>query len=268
VRAAARDIKDPKTGKSIYQQWQDRSREQRPEAEQDTIVEARIGALGSGSDYTPFLQHVGVPSMDMGFGGDYGVYHSAYDSFYWMSQFGDPSFAYHVAAAQLWGTIAMRLANADGLPFNYTDYASQLREFFNEALKVAKRRNLENGIEKEDLNKTLNEFTEAAEKMLKVRDAEVKDSEKDSNAAAKLRRINDALIAAERDFIDSRGLRGRPWYRHQIYAPGFYTGYAAQPLTDFRQGLDERNGANAKEGLEKILAAIKRVTSTLKQVAD
>jgi len=135
IRGATRDIRDPKTGKSIYQQWQDRSREPLPEpdltdaqAGSDVkIAEARIGALGSGSDYTPFLQHLGIPSLDMGFGGDYGVYHSAYDSFYWMTHFGDPTFAYHMAAAQLWGTVAMRLADADGLPFDYVDYGGQIK---------------------------------------------------------------------------------------------------------------------------------------------
>ena len=79
----------------------------------------------------------------------------------------------------------------------------------------------------------------------------------------KLAKINDALVQAERQFIDPRGLRGRAWYKHQIYAPGFYTGYAAQPLTDFRQALDDRNSANAKESLERIVEAIKRVTRTL-----
>ena len=150
IRAATRDTRDPKSGKSVYQSWQDRAREQNPEAELTDaetgsdvqIAEARIGALGSGSDYTPFLQHLGVPSIDMGFGGDYGVYHSAYDSFYWMSHFGDPTFAYHVAAAQLWGTVALRMANADGLQFDYRDYATQIRDYFNESMKTARRRKL------------------------------------------------------------------------------------------------------------------------------
>ena len=85
---------------------------------------------------------------------------------------------------------------------------------------------------------------------------------------AKLAKINDALVQAERQFIDPRGLRGRVWYKHQIYAPGFYTGYAAQPLTDFRQALDDRNSAQAKESLERIVEAIKRATATLKQATD
>src|SRR5689334_5570647 len=141
IRGAARDVKDPKTGKSVYQQWQDRSRENRPEGDQD-MHEARIAALGSGSDYTPFLQHLGVASTDMSFNGDYGVYHSAYDSFYWMDQFGDPNFTYHVAAAQLWGTLAMRLADADGLPLDYTDYAHKVSDYFTEAMRLARIRNL------------------------------------------------------------------------------------------------------------------------------
>ena len=261
MRAVTRDVKDPKTGKSVYQQWQDRARESRPEGEQNT--EARIGPLGSGSDYTPFLQHLGISSTDMGFGGDYGVYHSSYDSFHWMEKFGDPGFVYHVAAAQVWGTLALRLADADGLSFDYTDYASQIREYFMETVRVARNRNLANSFDEKSMTEAVFEFVKEAERVERVRREAVQDSDRE-----KLRRINDALMQTERQFIDSRGLRGRAWYKHQIYAPGFYTGYAAQPLTDFRQALDDRNGANAKESLERIVQAIKRATTTLKQARD
>src|SRR5690349_1144412 len=222
IRAVTRDVKDPKTGKSVYDAWQDRTRELATEEERNTEREARIGPLGSGSDYTPFLQHLGIASTDMSFGGDYGVYHSAYDSFYWMDHFGDPGFQYHVAAAQIWGTLALRLADADGLSFDYTDYANEIRSFFREDTRLAGWRNLANAFDEKPMN-------------------------------------------AERQFIDERGLRGRAWYKHQIYAPGIYTGYAAQPLTDFRQALDDRNGPNAKEGLDRIVDALKRATDTLKQ---
>jgi N-acetylated-alpha-linked acidic dipeptidase len=262
MRGATRDIKDPKTGKSVYQQWQDRSRENRPEGDQD-MHEARIAALGSGSDYTPFLQHLGVASTDMGFNGDYGVYHSAYDSFYWMDQFGDPNFTYHVAAAQLWGTLAMRLADADGLPFDYTDYASQIRSFFTETMRLARIRNLAASLDDKAMTSALDDFEREAERVEKDRQEAVRKSDR-----AQLAKINDALMLAERQFIDARGLRGRAWYKHQIYAPGFYTGYAAQPLTDFRQAVDDRNSVNAKESLERIVDSIKRVTKTLKVAAD
>jgi N-acetylated-alpha-linked acidic dipeptidase len=106
------------------------------------------------------------------------------------------------------------------------------------------------------------------EAIREVQDSRTQANDRHARALAKLKGINDALIAVERSFIDERGLRGRPWYRHQIYAPGTYTGYAAQPLPDFRQGLDDRSSGNAKEGLERIVAVIKRATETLRQARD
>lgn len=284
IRGATRDVRDPKTGKSVYQQWQDRANGERPEAEMTdaesgsdrAIAEARIGALGSGSDYTPFLQHLGVPSLDMGFGGDYGVYHSAYDSFSWMSRFGDPTFVYHVAAAQLWGTVAMRLADAEGLPFDYVDYAKQIRQFFNESFKTAKRLKLASGLNDKEMLEAIDDFANEAGRVEKNRQETIQEIQRtrvqanDSHprAVAKLQKINDVLMAVERNFIDERGLRGRPWYRHHVYAPGLYTGYAAQPLPDFRQGLDDRNSANAKESLQRIIELLKGATETLRQARD
>jgi N-acetylated-alpha-linked acidic dipeptidase len=284
IRAATRDVKDPKSGQSVYQRWQDRAREQQPDPElasasataEKPMTEARIGALGSGSDFTPFLQHLGVPASDMGFNGDYGVYHSAYDSFYWMSHFGDPDFVYHVAAAQVWGTVAMRLADAAGVPLDYRDYAWQMREFFNECMRLAKIRKLDGAIDEKPMTRALENFADEAERIQKARDeatAEVERTRVEANdrhprAVARLKRINDALLEVERSLTDDRGLRGRNWYTHQIYAPGTYTGYAAQPLPDFRQALDDRNTADAVEGLGRIVAAINRAAETLHKARD
>jgi N-acetylated-alpha-linked acidic dipeptidase len=283
IRATTRDINDPKSGKTIYQEWQDRVREQMPEAELTDaetgsdvrIAEARIGALGSGSDYTPFLQHLGIPSTDMGFGGDYGVYHSAYDSFYWMSHFGDPTFAYHVTAARLWGTLAMRLSDAPGLPLDYRDYALQVRDYFNESMKTAKRRKLASSLDEKSMLDAVKSFADEAERVEKAKQDTVAEIDRSRiearpqpRAAARLRGINEALIAVERALTDERGLRGRTWYTHQIYAPGTYTGYAAQPLPDFRQALDDRNSTNAKEALERIVEALNRATEVLKKARD
>ncbi len=284
IRGATRDIKDPKTGQTVYQQWQERAREQEPDPEltnaevaSDTpIAEARINPLGSGSDFTPFLQHLGIPSSDMSFGGDYGVYHSAYDSFYWMSHFGDPNFVYHVATAQLWGTIAMRLADAAGLPLDYRDYASQVREFFDESMKTARRRKLAGGFDEKPMISAMQRFSEEAERAEKARQetigeierTRVEASDRHPRAVARLQRINEALLAVERSLTDGRGLRGRTWYTHLIYAPGIYTGYAAQPLPDFRQALDDRNTANAKEALDRIVEALNRATATLRKARD
>ena len=264
IRDVTRDVKDPKTGKSIYQQWQDHAKENRPINDTADKSEARIEALGSGSDYTPFLQHLGVPSTDMGFNGDYGVYHSAYDSFYWMDHFGDPGFVYHAATAQLWGTLAMRLADADALPFDYTDYATQIRDFFTEALKLAKQHKLEASLNTQSFLDTVDAFTKEATRIEALRRKAIAENAN----SVRLRSINDLLIHIEREFTDERGLRGRSWYKHQIYAPGVYTGYAAQPLTDFRQAIDDRNSTNAKESLERIAEAIKRATNKLKTVRD
>lgn len=270
IRSAAQDVRDPKTGKSVYDAWRDRVRENMSEADlldasgnDKPIPPPRIGALGSGSDYTPFLQHVGVPALDMGFGGDYGVYHSAYDSFYWMSRFGDPTFQYHVAAAQIWGTVALRLADASGLPFDYTDYAAQLRDFANETNRIAMRRKLGESFDGKSLFRAIDDFAEEAAKIEKRRREDVLDD--DARSTARLERINDALIQAERALIDQRGLKGRTWFKHQVYAPGFYTGYAALPFPDLRQAIEDGRAGDAHEAAERIVAAIKRATEVLKK---
>jgi N-acetylated-alpha-linked acidic dipeptidase len=180
-----------------------------------------------------------------------------------MDHFGDPGFVYHVAAAQIWGTMAMRLAAADGLPFDYSDYANQIREFFNEAVRLSRRRNLTGSFDEKSMAAAIDDFAKESTRVERARQEAVQNGD-----TAKLKSINASLIDVERQFIDSRGLRGRAWYKHQIYAPGIYTGYAAQPLTDFRQALDDLNTSNAKESLERIVDALKRATTSLKQAGD
>ena len=284
IRAAARDVRDPKTGKSVYEAWQSRTRDAQPESEltnaatgTDTpVAEARIGALGSGSDFTPFLQHLGVPALDMGFGGDYGVYHSAYDSFNWMEKHGDPTFGYHVAAAQIWGTIALRLSEARALPFDYADYAAQIRDFANETQRTAQRQRLDDSYDAKALLEAVKDFADEAARLNELRRETLADFDStrtradDANprALARLRRINDALINVERALTDARGLRGRAWYKHQIYAPGFYTGYAAQPLPDLRQAIVDRNTTNTREAATRIAEALRRATGVLKNARE
>jgi N-acetylated-alpha-linked acidic dipeptidase len=193
-----------------------------------------------------------------------------------MSHFGDPTFVYHVAAAQLWGTIALRLADAEALPLDYRDYASQVREFFEESMKTAKRRKLAAGFDEKTMTNAIQRFSEEAERLEKARQdtvaeiqrSRVETSDRHSPVSARLQRINEALMAVERSLTDERGLRGRTWYTHQIYAPGTYTGYAAQPLPDFRQALDDRNTENAREALDRIIAALNRATETLRKARD
>jgi N-acetylated-alpha-linked acidic dipeptidase len=280
IHAAAQDVRDPKTGKSVYEAWRDRARENAPDSDlydangiEKPLFAPRIGALGSGSDYTPFLQHLGVPALDMGFGGDYGVYHSAYDSFYWMSHFGDPTFQYHVAAAQVWGTVAMRLADAAGLSLNYTDYAAQLREFATETKRLANRNKLGDSFDSKSLLQAIEDFGDEGARIEKHRRENILAAEKsmkegvaeDSRTVTRLRRVNDALMQAERALLDDRGLRGRTWYKHQVYAPGFYTGYAALPFPDLRQAIEDGRAADAGEAAHRIIEAIKRATEVLQK---
>ena len=167
----------------------------------------------------------------------------------------------------------MRLADASGPPLDYRDYAGQVREFFEQSQKTAKRRKLDSGYDPAPMNKAIAKFSEEAGRIENARQeavSEIERSRNDANtrARAKLKRINDALLAAERSLTDDRGLRGRSWYTHQIYAPGTYTGYAAQPLPDFRQALDDRNTTNAKEALDRIVDALNRASETLRKGRD
>ncbi|HEV8588631.1 MAG TPA: M28 family metallopeptidase [Pyrinomonadaceae bacterium] len=269
IRGAAQEIRDPKTGKSVYEAWRDRAWENTSESDrydnngnEKPVPAPRIGPLGSGSDYTPFLQHLGIPSLDMSFGGDYGVYHSAYDSFYWMSHFGDPTFQYHVAAAQIWGTVAMRLAGAAALPFDYNDYAAELREFVRETKRLANQKKRGDWVDERPLLDAINDLADEAAKIEKRRRDLLDDTTRN---ATKLQRINDALIQAERALIDGRGLRGRGWYKHQIYAPGFYTGYAALPLPDLRQAIEDGRADDARDAAARIMEAIEGAAEVLKR---
>ena len=158
----------------------------------------------------------------------------------------------------------MRLADSAGLPLDYRDYATQVRDFFSESMKIARQRKLTSGVDEKQMNDAIDAFAAEAEKTERARQEAISQL----RTAARLQRINDALIAVERDLTDARGLRNRMWYTHQIYAPGTYTGYAAQPLPDFRQALDDRNTANAGEALTRIVEALKRAAETLRKARD
>jgi N-acetylated-alpha-linked acidic dipeptidase len=155
--------------------------------------------------------------------------------------------------------MTLRLANADVLSFDFTDYANQIRDYFREAQTLARRRNLHGSFDEKGMNAAIDEFLREATRVEKLRQEYLKPSAN----PAKVKQLNDVLMSIEREFIDDRGLKGRAWYKHQIYAPGVYTGYAAQPLTDFRQALDERNSGATAQSLERIVEAVRRATKAL-----
>lgn len=272
LRDVAHDVQDPHSGRSIYELWRERSmraKEQptgtaRREPPPDPSGEVPVGALGAGSDFCPFLDHAGIPSADVGFGGDYGVYHALYDDFYWMKHFGDPTFAYHAALARVLGTIALRLSDADLLPFDYSLYASEIARAADEFSSRG------TSLDSADANPNIKTVTEAAAQLSgsasRASSALASMSTEPIDAAQGLK-INRALAGVEQAFLAPGGLSGRPWYKHTIYAPGTYAGYAAGVMPGVSEALDRHDPATLHREEDALAAALRRAAARLDDVA-
>ena len=205
--------------------------------------------LGSGSDYSVFLNRLGIPVADLSFRGPYGVYHSAYDTHDWVARFGDPGFRYHAALVQLWGLIAIRLAGADVLPFDYAPYAARIDEFLTEVTRDWRQAG-----DFDDLRRALTEFGAAAS-AFNTRRALALDTGDDKEKRA----LDRQLMRTERAFLDPDGLPGRPWYRHLIFAPAY--SYAPEVLPGVREAVESGDRT-------RILAAAARLAAALRQAAN
>jgi N-acetylated-alpha-linked acidic dipeptidase len=212
----------------------------------DSAVDTRVGA---GSDYTVFLDFVGIPIVDMGFRGPYGVYHSAYDTHEWVSRFADPGFLRHAALARIWAVLTLRLANADLLPLDAARYAAQIGSFVDEAAARAGKR-------LERASTALRSFAEAARTHAARSDVAL-----ERNDEAALATANRALMDVEGAFIDKAGLRGRPWYRHLIYAPA-YT-YHPEVLPGVSETIEARVPARVAVEERRLAAALGRAAHAL-----
>jgi N-acetylated-alpha-linked acidic dipeptidase len=212
--------------------------------------------LGSGSDYTVFLNFIGVPIVDMAFDGPYGVYHSQYDNHQWVERIGDPGFRYHEAMTKLWGLMALRLANADVLPLDYRPYAAGIREFAEELAKKYVGATGASGAVFEPLRAAVSRFEQAAEKAASDQSAALA-----SGDAATLASVNRRLMRTERGLLDPAGIPGRPWYRHQIYAPKFT--YAPEVLPAIAEALETRDQARVAAGVAQVTAALDRAAAAL-----
>jgi N-acetylated-alpha-linked acidic dipeptidase len=271
LREVAADVADPKGG-SVLERANQRLRERLQRGvvpgrapsggtEPKPIAERRIdiGNLGSGSDYTAFLDHLGIPATNFGFGGDYGVYHSIFDNHRWMKEFGDPEFLYHVAAARYYGLQALRLAQADLLPFDYQAYGQEIQKYVkgirNKLVLLGQASELD--------------FAPVEKAARRLADTGKDLREKYEWALAQglqpphLDRVNRALVEAEQAFLLPEGLPGRPWFRHAIFAPGTYTGYASVPLPGVHESIDAGDFDQARRQLEALTAAINRAADTL-----
>lgn len=255
VRDVTKAVPSP-LGGTVYEQWKN-SRPPENEHRQpgmDTAQEAKIGDLGSGSDYTPFLQHTGVPATDIGSEGPYGVYHSAFDNFAWFKQNADPDFAYLQEMARVLGLETVRMADADVLPYDYVAYAHAIESY----LQAAKHKAADAGL-------TGLDFAAAEAANARLRDA-AEQTGAAVAAAGDPGRFDVALRQTESAFLTPTGLPDRPWYRHTIYAPGEYTGYAAVVIPGVNEAIDARNTALATQQLEVLTQAIDRAAQSLEAV--
>eukprot|EP00808_Paulinella_micropora_P031365 g71381.t1 len=250
LRQACQSVPNPwNTSESLLALWQRQKQA------------ATVSPLGSGSDYTAFLDHLGIASADIRFQGPYGVYHSIYDSFSWMEREGDVDFSAHLATAQLWGAVAILLASEPLLPLDYRDYALQMEDYLRELqekfdtsaldmapLHISIARFMEAGQTRQAARMTLQ--TQLEHSVNLDEDYALQQSIRDMNHHS-IRDMNHLLQMAERQFLDPRGLEGRHWFKHVIFAPGINEGYQARPFPTLYQALKDNDlvKAQAQVGL-------------------
>ncbi|CAN5739156.1 transferrin receptor-like dimerization domain-containing protein [soil metagenome] len=279
---AAREVTDPKKGGSVGAAWEARQRttwsQQTPvevNATRDAQFSARLSPLGSGSDYTVFLDHLGIPSFDFGFSGGYGVYHSVYDNFRWLEKFGDPEFLYHAAAARLWAVIALRLADADVVPLRHSTYARDLQiDLDNMRRDVIRRARSTSATPAPDATAKPGFTADFAPTLAALDDLRIAGEAADraadaaltSGDASALRRVNEALMSVESAFLDAKGLAGRPWFRHMLIGPGLTTGYAPWPFPALQEAVEKKDAAMFATESARVVAAIKAGAERLRAV--
>jgi N-acetylated-alpha-linked acidic dipeptidase len=219
--------------------------------------EAPVDNLGAGSDYTPFIQHLGVPSTDIRSIGPYGVYHSAFDNFAWFTRFADPTFEYTREMAQVLGLEVLRMAQADVLPYDYEQYGQEIEGYVEGLRAPADRRLGENSAEFSAVVEAAHRFSRAGARALDWQRA----------ATAPLADCNENLIATERALLLRDGLPGRSWYRHVIYAPGQFSGYSAEALPGVNSALAHNNSQLARQQLSALADALNRAAELLEEAS-
>ena len=278
---AMTEVTDPGRGMSIARAWRDRgfnegknewsrlNRERRWRGEPEQSFEMNVSPLGSGSDYTSFVDHLGVPSLDLRFEGNQGTYHSMYDNFEYLDRVMDPSYAYHRAMADLWSRVTLRLAEAELLPLRYTTMA----EFLLDELQAIQDRADDANAGVEDASKRLvADFAPVRAAATRLGD-DARELEKRADQAlgggswpgGSAARVNAALIQTERAFLGA-GLPNRTWFRHEIYAPGLNTGYAPVPIPRLGQAVLDRDPVAYKAGIEPVRAAIERAAQVIEKL--
>jgi N-acetylated-alpha-linked acidic dipeptidase len=265
IREVTMEVASPKGG-SVYDEWKkdlnDAAARRRPNKEFNDAPsvplvggEVRVGDLGSGSDYTPFIQHLGVPSTDIGSTGPYGVYHSVFDNYSWFVMNADPTFVYEQQMARVFGLEVLHMADTDVLPYDYVTYARQIQAY----LFAAQARAKDAGMVSVDFDAALGAAGRFAGEAMTVMAKQL--AAKGDPAA-----LNASLRAVESDFLAPEGLPGRAWFRHTIFAPGEYTGYAAVVVPGVNEAIDARDPVRAQAQMANVTAALVRATETLESV--
>jgi N-acetylated-alpha-linked acidic dipeptidase len=253
IREITRSVPSPVVG-SVYDVWKStrsEGNEHRP-SNAPSDGDVRVGDLGSGSDFTPFLQHVGVPSTDIGSGGPYGVYHSAFDDFAWYTQNADPKFVYLQEMARVFGLESLRMADTDVLPYDYVSYSRDIASY----VETARRKINDEKLGAVDFNAiqvAISRFGSAAQRIRGLQFV----------PPANVTKLNFALRQAETALITPAGLPNRPWFRHTIYAPGEFTGYAAVVIPGVNEAIDAKNLNRVKEQLGVLADALNRAAQAL-----
>lgn len=266
IRDVTKAVPSPK-GETVYEIWQKGDQTGAPSTQSPTEAigdsrrtpaapvkgEVPVGDLGSGSDYSAFQQHLGVPSSDISSTGPYGVYHSVFDNFAWFTKFADPDFVYEQQMARIFGLEALRMADADVLPYDYEEYGKEVAAYLDAAGKRAESKLGNHALDFNAVMVAAKHFQEAGAKILS----------KQKNPPRDPARLNHALLSAERALLVPEGLPHRPWFRHAIYAPGEYTGYAAVVIPGVNEALDKGDAERARQQLAVLAAALERAAKAL-----
>ena len=255
IRDVSKSVPSPMDN-TVFQEWRanrhNTNEHRQSNAPPQPGEEVPVNDLGSGSDFTPFLQHAGVPSVDIGSGGPYGVYHSAFDNYAWFVQNADPNFNYLQQMARVLGLEAIRMADTDVLPYDYTAYAREISSY----IAAAKRK-------ADDAGFTSIDFTPAQAAAARFATAADRIRRLQAAPPADAARLNSALRQAESALLAPEGLPNRPWYKHTIFAPGEFTGYAAVVIPGVNEALDAKDANRASQQLSVLAQALDRSTQTL-----
>ncbi len=257
IRELTHSVPSP-LGATVYDQWKIHGEEDDEHGGSNAPKEndeVHVGDLGSGSDFTPFLQHVGVPSTDIGSSGPYGVYHSTFDDYAWFTHNADPHFAYLQEMARVFGLEALRMADTDVLPYDYVTYGRSIQSY----IVAAKRRASDMGAGSLD-------FAAAEGAAGRLIAAAQRAHDRQVAPTGDLEKLNATLRQTEGALINEAGLPNRPWYRHTIYAPGEYTGYAAVVIPGVNEAIEAKDAPRAAQQLTVLTQALNRAAETLESI--